>query len=518
LWFLRDERQEGRQIPEPQARASDGNCLVGVDIGASSCKAIVFDVDQKAKGRAQQEYSRSYPNPGWAELDASEWWNAVANTIRNAIEESGVPPENVKCLAVSAETDGILAVGKDGKPLRPYMHWLDTRCVKEHAWVRDHADLDHIYQVTGIPLQGSYDFPALKMLWIKRNEPNVYERTDKFLSIGTFILYKLTGKAVADRSTASRSLLFDVRRLEWSTEMAEFFGLPLEKQPDVQGSAEVAGTVTPEAAERTGLTVKTLAVTGGGDTECSALGAGVVSETQGLASIGTSLMVAVPQKKPSMIPKGRELFGTGAACTSHVVDKMWVLEVGCPVGGSMLTWFHQEFGQVESKAAADLGISAYELLSLEAEKSDPNPSSPIFAAPIGAILNLSYEHKRSDLIRSILEGVAYEAREVIEVFEESGLNIRNLTMVGGGAKSETWRQIMADITNKPVRAPHMQETGIRGATILAGIGAGLYEGFSAGEPESHSDSAPRKELQGVYTNLYEKYKRLYKSLQSQGVE
>lgn len=506
---------EGKRISGLHAKAADPSCLLGVDIGASSCKAIVFDFNRNVKGRAQQEYPRDYPHPGWVELDANSWWNAVATVIRQSVDNSNVPVEQIRCVGISAETDGILAVGGNGEPLRPYIHWLDTRCAIEHRQLQQLGRIEHIYEKTGIPVQGGYDFPALKMQWIKKNEPATYERTYKFLSIGTFMFLKLTGKYTADRSTASRSLLYDMRRHEWSSELADLFGIPVSKQPEVARSTEAAGNVTPQAAHETGLRTNTIVVAGGGDTECSALGAGVVAEKQALVSIGTSLMVAVPMKRPSTISMSPEtrLFGTGSVCTSHVVDNMWILEVGAPVGGAMLAWFDRELGQAESKLAAELHVPSYDILSLEAERSRPGPESPIFAAPVGAILNLRNEHRRGDLIRSILEGVAFEAREVIEVFEKFGHDVEELIMVGGGAKSGTWRQIMSDVTNKPVRAPHMQETGALGAATLAGVGAGIFKDFIPDQSEMYASSSPTDNTRHVYSMLYEKYKRSYKALE-----
>lgn len=385
-------------------------------------------------------------------------------------------------------------MGSDGKPLRPYIHWLDTRCVSEHEKLRGEGKLEQIYETTGVPVQGGYDFPALKMQWIIKNEPAISERTFKFLSIGTFMHYKLTGKFIADRSTASRSLLYDIRRQEWSTDLSNLFRIPISKQPEVRRSAEATGTVTPEAARETGLTTETTIVAGGGDTECSALGAGVVTENQALISIGTSLMVAVPIRQPSTIPMSPEtrLFGTGSVCTSHVVDNMWILEVGAPVGGAMLAWFDRELGQMERKLATDLGVQSYDLLGLEAEKSMPNPESPIFGAPAGAFLNIHNEHKRSDLIRSIFEGVAFEAREVLEVFGKFGHEVEELIMVGGGAKSKTWRQIMSDVTNKTVKTPSLQETGTLGAATLAGVGAAILKDFAPPQDEIYRGEFSKK--------------------------
>ena len=489
--------------------------MMGVDIGASSCKAIVFNSARNAVGTAQREYPRSYPQPGWVELDANSWWKAVATVIREAIANSQVSADQIKAIGISAETDGILAVGSDGKPLRPYIHWLDTRCVNEHKKLREDGRLEQIYETTGVPVQGGYDFPALKIQWIMRNEPTISERTYKFLSIGTFMHYKLTGKFIADRCTASRSVLYDIRRQEWSTDLSNLFKIPIAKQPEVRRSAEVTGTVTAEAAGETDLTTETLVVAGGGDTECSALGAGVVAENQALISIGTSLMVAVPITAPSTIPMKPEtrLFGTGSVCTSHVVDNMWILEVGAPVGGAMLAWFERELGQMERKLATDLGIRSFEILGLEAEKSAPDPESPIFAAPAGAFLNIRNEHKRCDLVRSIFEGVAFEAREVLEVFGTFGYEVEELIMVGGGAKSKTWRQIMSDVTNKTVKTPPLQETGTRGAATLAGVGAAILGDFAPPADEIYAENIPRSDDENTYSGLYAKYKRLYKALE-----
>jgi sugar (pentulose or hexulose) kinase len=474
----------------------------------------VFDENGNANRYGRQEYVRSYPNPGWVELDANSWWSAVATAIRLSIEDSNSANQRIASIGISAETDGILAVGEKGEPLRPYIHWFDTRCVNEHIQLRSEGRFERIYQLTGIPVQGGYDFPALKMQWIKKNEQDVYEQTRKFLSIGTFMLYKLTGKYVADPSTASRSLLFDIRKREWSEELSDYFGIPISRQPEIRSSNAIVGTVTPAAARETGLSTEAVVVAGGGDTECSTLGAGVTSENQALISIGTSLMVAVPRNEPFWVVRDEEmrLWGTGAACTSHVVDKMWVLEVGAPVGGAILAWFSREFGETERRLANQINVSAYDILGLEAENAKPTLDSPIFAAPTGAIVNIRNEHKRCDLIRCIFEGVAFEAKEVIEVFEKSGLNIEELIVGGGGAKSIVWRQILSDVTNKSVSSSPIQETAAAGAAILAGRPVGLFKKRLPSENAKKMVSTPTADFRATYAFLYDKYKRLYKAL------
>ncbi|MBS7654512.1 hypothetical protein KEJ43_05510 [Candidatus Bathyarchaeota archaeon] len=503
-------------MPRIENRLSNGDHILGIDIGAGSCKSILFGKDFTIKSSAQQEYLHSNPQPGWDELDPNYWWRNVANTIKETIKKSNLPPESIKCVGIAAETDGIMPVDREGKPLRPYIHWLDSRCIPQHEQIQKRFDPDKIYDITGIPLHvGWWSPPALKMLWIKENEPEIYSRTHKFLQIGSYILYKLTGKFANDYSTASRTLLFDIKKLEWSETIEDLFNIPISMQPDLYNSTEIAGQVVEEAAKLTGLSTNTLVVVGGGDTECSALGAGVMSEGQALISIGTSLMIGIPRSEPTLIPKGpdRRLFGTGLVCTSHVIPNTWILEVGC-LGGAMLKWFKEEFGYTETQMAQELGLSPYELLILEAEKSHPTPNSPVCALPVETIYNLNLGHKKKDLIRCILEGVAFEAQEVIEVAEKYGKKIDNLTIVGGGAKSDVWRQIIADVTGKPAKSPFMTETAAYGAAMLASVGGGIYQDLRKIPSLKSYFNTPREELNQTYRILFKKYKRICHLLRS----
>ena len=409
-----------------------------------------------------------------------------------------------------------MPVDSEGKPLRPYIHWLDSRCIPQHERIQKSLDPDKIYNITGIPLHvGWWSPPALKMLWIKENEPEIYTRTHKFLQIGSYILYKLTGKFANDYSTASRTLLFDIIKLEWSETIENLFHIPIDMQPDLYRSTEIAGQVTEEAAEETGLATNTVAVVGGGDTECSALGAGVITEGQALISIGTSLMIGIPRSEPTLIPKGsgRHLFGTGLVCTSHVIPGTWILEVGC-LGGAMLKWFKEELGHIETQMAQELGLSPYEVLNLEAEKSHPTPNSPVYALPVETIYNLNLEHKKKDVIRCILEGIAFEAQEVIEIAEKHGKKIDNLAIVGGGAKSEVWRQIITDVTGKPAKSPFVTETATYGAAMLASVGGGIYQDLRKIPSLENYLNTPREELHQTYRTLFKKYKRICQLLQS----
>jgi len=210
----------------------------------------------------------------------------------------------------------------------------------------------------------------------------------------------------------------------------------------------------------------------------------------------------------------RELLGTGMFSSCHVVDKIWLLEAGS-FGGAMLSWFKREFGHLEDQAARSLGISSYDVLTTEADRSKASPNSPIFVLENGALCNLSLEHSRKDVIRSILEGVAFEARQVIEAAESSGIKVKNITMVAGGSKSNIWRQILADVTNRPVRSLDLSETAAYGAGILAGLGTGLYRD----PPHIPStvkpfENTPNPETHDTYEVLYGKYEKLYALLRA----
>ncbi len=495
-----------------QRNASGNPCVLGVDIGASSCKTVIFDAEGRIRASAQREYSRNTPKPGWVELDTKQWWDAVAGTIRQAITESDITPGQIRGLGVSTETDGVVPVGDDGEPLRPYIHWSDARCYPQYDWILGHADTEEIYRITGIPLHKSWwSPPGLKMLWIKENEPDIFAETRKFLQIGNYVLYKLTGEYLTDYSVAARTMFFDIQKLEWSERLTTFLGIPLSMQPTLNRSAEIAGKVTDGAAKLTGLNAGTPVVTGGGDTECSGLSSGLTSEGQALVSVGTSLMVLVAKEKPPFLSdrKSRQLSGTGIFSSCHVVDGVWLLEAGS-MAGARLAWFKREFGHLENQAAGNLDLSAYDLLSIEAKSSKPGTNSPVFVVAKDTIFNLTLEHKRADLIRSIFEGVAFEAQQILEAAENSGTRVKNITMVGGGSKSNVWRQIVADVANRPVRSPEQSETAALGAAILAGLGTRVYESIAeVPRAGSEFESIPNPETHETYKTLYQRYKAFY---------
>jgi xylulokinase len=471
----------------------------------------VFDTAGNPRGKGQEEYSRNSPVPGWSELDTVQWWNAVARTIKTAVERSGVSPDSIRAVGVSSETDGMVPVDDRGHTLRPYIHWSDARCLPQYDWILSHTDIDEIYNISGVPLHRSWwSPPALKMLWVRENEPETYAKAAKFLQIGNYVLYRLTGKYYTDYSIAARTMLFDVNKFEWSERLSTLLNIPLSTQPTLLKSAGIAGKVTDQAARETGLSTQTQVVSGGGDTECSSLGAGVVAEGQALVSIGTSLMVGVARGKPTFATGGpiRELHGTGMFTTCHVIDRVWLMENGS-MGGTMLSWFKREFGHKEEEASRHQGLSAYDLLNIESSSSKPSENSPVFVHPNSAVFNLTSETRRADIIRGIQEGVAYQARQVIEATEEAGIEVKAITMVAGGAKSEVWRQIVADVTNKPVEAPDQPETGAYGAALLAGTGVGLFDSSKLPRPGKRFRNSPNVEMHAVYRLLYEKYKRMY---------
>jgi xylulokinase len=222
-------------------------------------------------------------------------------------------------------------------------------------------------------------------------------------------------------------------------------------------------------------------------------------------------MMLVAKEKPPFLSdkKSRQLSGTGMFSSCHVVDDVWLLEAGS-MAGARLTWFKTEFGQLEEQAANSLGVSAYDVLGIEAETSKPGPNSPVFVVANDAIFNLTLEHKRGDMIRSILDGVAFEAQQILEAAENSGIQVRSITMVGGGAKSAIWRQIVADVTNRPVTSPELTEMGVFGAAILGGLGTRVYERLGdVPRPSGGSENTPNPEMHETYKALYKKYRRLY---------
>jgi len=449
--------------------------VAALDLGTTGCRTFIFDLAGTIIANDYQEWQSFYPSPSFVEQDADVWWNSLKITIERAIKKSGIDKTEIVSLSVTNQRETIVPVDRQGNPLHNAIVWQDRRTTEQVEFIKKHIGVDKIYSITGLTIDPYFTAP--KILWFKDKKPNIYQKTHKFLLVSDYIIHKLTGKYVSDFSNLSRTMLFDINKLEYSEEIASDLEIDLDKMPDALESGVDIGEIV---TEETLFDKKTLVVTGAGDQQSAALGVGVVSPGKIKCTTGTGSFILAFLSQPKFDPEKRVL------CSCHAVPGTWVQEASIFTTGAVLRWFRDQIGNAECVVAQE-GQDSYNLITAEAEKSSIGANGllliPHFVGsgaphwnPLarGIIFGLALGHERKDLYRAVLEGVAYEIRKNIEVFKELGIEPNELMLTGGGSRSDFWNQIYADVLGIICVRNIVGEATSLGAAILAAYGAGIF--------------------------------------------
>jgi xylulokinase len=497
--------------------------LLGIDIGTSGTKTVLFDKEGNTIASALGEYPLYQPKIGWAEQDPEDWWNATATTIKKVIDKSGVNPEDIKGLGLSGQMHGLVMLDKDNKVLRPSIIWCDQRTAKECEQMTALIGKERLIEITGNPaLTG---FTASKIMWVKNNEPEIYEKVAKILLPKDYVRFMLTGVYATEVSDASGMQLLDVPNRDWSNEVLEKLGIDKNLLGKVYESQEVTGYITEEIAKLTGLRAGTPVVGGAGDQAAGAIGNGIVKSGVVSSTIGTSGVVFAYTDKVTIDPKGR----VHTLC--HAVPNTWHVMGVTQGAGLSLKWFRDNFCVSEKETADLMGVDPYELMNKEANKVPAGCEGLIYLPYLmgertphidpnakGVFFGLSARHGKRDMLRAVMEGVAYSLKDCMEIIKEMGITATEVRASGGGGKSELWRQIQADLFDADVVTINSSEGGALGVALLAGVGAGVYASV-----EEACDSVIKvvskqngiKENSEAYAKYYEIYKALYPALKAQ---
>ncbi len=482
--------------------------LLGIDIGTSACKVAVFDEDGKVLAQANRPYRVYYPQNGWAEQNPEEWWEAICDAVREALSEESVSAEQIKGIGVDGQSWSAIPVDENGSVLHNTPIWMDTRARHLCEKVKKEIGADEIFRVAGNDFLPSYVTP--KLLWFKEERPEVFQKTHKFLQSNSYIVMKLTGEMSQEYSQCYGIHFFHMEKLSYDMALAEKMGLSPDMMPKLYGCDEIVGSVTEEAAKKTGLKAGTPVVAGGLDAACGALGAGVYrpgeTQEQGGQAGGMSICTDKALSHKALI------LGT------HVVPGLWLLQGGTVGGGGALKWFRQELG----------GGMSFDELTAEAAEAPPGSDGVLFLpymagerSPIwnpdakGVFYGLSFDKTRGHLIRSVLEGVAFSLEHNLRTAAETGIHVNTLNAMGGASNSVLWTQIKADVTGKTIRVPSSDTATTLGAAILAGVGCGVYGSY--GEAVNRTIrmtrvQEPNPENKAVYDRSMERYLRLYEDL------
>lgn len=494
--------------------------VAGLDLGTTGVKALIIDRAGTVVGSSFQPYGLLHPRPSWAEQDADEWWQSTLTVLRDVVKLAAAKSSSIDAIGIGSQIDGLVCIDSSGKAVRNAIIWMDRRAVAECDWIKQRVPPAKLYDVTGNTVDPSHT--AAKILWVRNHDQKSYSRSTRFLLPGNYIFYKLTGKFVTDYSNASCTMLFNIRKKQWSEALCSDLEIPLDRLPTPAPAESISGFVLPEVLKETGLRDRVAVVPGGGDEEVGVLGAGAVKNGDVLEITGTAEPVCVSLDQPVF---DRQMT---LELHAHVDPRKWILESTGIVAGGLYRWFREEFGQPEIMEAKKRGVDPYQLLDAEAENipagSEDLICLPFFMGSItpewnplarGVFYGLTLGHHRGHFIRAILEGCVFALRDVIEHAASMGLSPREIIAAGGGARGKVWRQIKADITKKPVAITKVEDVTAYGAALLAAIGLNWFSSVDEAAEKCiqyGERSIPNSANAEVYDRQYRLYRELYNAL------
>jgi len=494
--------------------------LMGLDIGTTGCKAIIFDVEGGILSQAYCEYPLLHPQPEWQELDAEVVWQATCQVIQEAVSKNSGPP--VKALSVSAQGEAVTPLSSRGEILDHSIVTFDPRTISLAQWWDRMLGKEKIFEITGMPLHGMYTIN--KIMWWRENRPQIFNKAWKFLCYEDFIFYKMGLPPTIDYSLAARTMAFNIQQKKWSSRILEMAGISEDQLAVVKPSGEIVGEIGYRQAKSLGLSPGVLAVTGGHDQPAGALGAGIIREGIAMDATGTVECIAPAFRHPVLNPK---MLSGNFCCYPHVVKDMYVTLAFNFTGGSLLRWYRDTLSDEEQEEACRQKKDVYQVII---ENASSNPTS-IFVLPHftttgtpwldihskGAILGLTLNNRKSEIIRALLEGITYEMKLNLQALQNAGINVEEIKAIGGGAKSSFWLQLKADMWNKKVISLNVSEAACLGVAILAGVAAGLYSSV----PEAverlvkvKNTYFPHGEINKLYEKKFEIYQKIYPTLSS----
>jgi xylulokinase len=500
--------------------------LLGVDIGTYSSKGVLVRSDGQVIADHIVQHGIDMPQSGHFEHDADRvWWKDFTEIVQALFDISGAKPEQVLAVGTSGIGSCVLPIDEHGRPLRPaILYGIDTRAAEEIESLEQALGREEIFRISAAHLSSQASGP--KILWIRNNEPSVYEATRWFLTSQAYLVYRLTGLASIDIYTAGGySPLFDVHNLCWHEEAARHI-TSTERLPKTYWSCDIVGTVNADAAAQTQLAEGTPVIAGTTDAAAEAISAGVSEAGDMMLMFGSSLF---------FILKTEQLRQTEHFWSSNFLEKgTWALLGGMSTSGSLTTWFREQFARAEVAQENAGGESAYALLAREAARS-PLGSNGLVALPYfegertplhdhkarGMFFGLSLKHTRGDLYRAIMEGVGFAVRHNLEVMREEGAEALHVRAVGGGVQNTLWIQCVSDIANIELTIPERQYGASYGDAFMAAVGVGLFTDLPEvtrwvqstrlikPDQEAHRRYAP---LYGIFRSLYEANKSLMHEL------
>lgn len=496
--------------------------LLGIDIGTSGTKTVLFDEVGYTVASALEEYPLYQPSIGWAEQDPEDWWQATVAGVRSVLAKSGIKASDVGGIGLSGQMHGLVLLDAENKVLRRSIIWCDQRTTAECEQITSIIGAERLVEITANP--ALVGFTASKIMWVKNNEPAVFEKAKKILLPKDYIRFRLTGVFATEVSDASGMQLMDIAGRCWSGEVLSKLGIDRSLLADLYESQEVSAAVSSTGAAATGLAEGTPVVGGGGDQAAGAVGNGIVKPGVISSTIGTSGVVFAYLDRIIIDPKGR------LQTFCHAVPGAWHVMGVTQAAGFSLKWFRDNLCKDEMNTAEQMDVDPYVLMDQQAERVRPGSNGLIYLPYLigeraphldsdakGVFFGLSTVHKKRDMIRAVMEGVGYSLKDCLGIIAGLGVDISEIRASGGGGKSRLWKQMQADIFGKPITTINSSEGPALGVALLAGVGTGIYKSV-----EEACDAAiqvknvqqPDMALYNKYSEFYKLYGQLYRSLKN----
>lgn len=490
--------------------------IIAHDIGTSSDKAVLVDFEGNIVGTYTSHYETYYPYPAWAEQVPDDYWNAVVITTRGLLTKFKIDPEDIKGIIFSTQAMGVIPVDSDGNVLYNNITWVDGRAEKQATRLMNRMGGKRAFtMLAGTPIMGK-DVVA-KIVWVKEERPDIYEKTKYFLDVNGYLKYKCTGKMVAELSGAS-SYGLNKKKNKWLGSL-KLLGIDMDKLPPLVKSTDKVGSLTKEAAEQLGLPRKTPVFGGCDDVQSASIGSGMVDEGDIHIYLGTSAWVCCVSSKDKFI--------NGAAAIKSADPTLNLIAGITEAAGSNIEWIINEFFRHEKETEQE---KIFEYLD-KAIKEVPPGSEHLICTPwmLGercpvsstttraTLFNINPEHKKEHMLRALYEGIAFNLRWILENFtNDYGFECSKYRIIGGGSLNDTWMQIIADITNAEFSVPvDPRNAGAKGAAIIALIGLGELKSFAEAKTFVKLDRTYRPSLTNkkIYDKLFNDYKNVYHSLE-----
>lgn len=495
--------------------------ILAHDLGTSGNKATLFSEDGQLIGSKVTSYETHYFNDTWVEQDANQWWQAVCTSTKQLLQTSNIAPENIGAVSFSGQMMGCLCVDKKGVPLRPSIIWADQRAQKQSFELENYISQKDFYHIVGHRNTASYGIQ--KLMWIKENEPEIYEQTYKVLNAKDYIVFKLTGEFCTEYSDANSMACFDINKLKWSEQLIDYAKIDGDKLPKLFNSIHIGGYVTKEASQLTGLAEGTPVVLGGGDGVVANIGCGSISSGKTYCCMGTSAWIATTSEKPIFDESMRTV------TWAHAVPGLYAPNGTMQYAGGAYNWVKETICQYECFLAKQNNSSPHIYMDEEIKQSKIGSNGVVFLPYLlgeraprwnpnarGSWLGLKPENTKGDILRSVLEGITMNLSICLDILRTQ-VDINEILVIGGGAQNKIWRQIMADVFNANIKVPTPPITaGSMGAAVIGGVGTGIFKDFTAINKfiSINSEHTPCKSSVEEYKYVKDIFNTAYFSLES----